>query len=106
VQSADAIQSLIPKRPMVTKMEFGVLWAADNPLKSVSSSRERGIYFFLLAIHPLVSSSVIHHIHCFPSPGTFVVMRFEKNSLIMVPPAFPAIPMAALVKTSPIPRSA
>jgi hypothetical protein len=50
--------------------------------------------------------TAIHHIHGFPSPGTFVVMRFEKNSLIMVPPAFPAIPMAALVKTSPIPRSA
>src|SRR5260370_42534654 len=57
-------------------------------------------------ISPNVFFTAIHHIHGFSSPGTFVVKRFEKNSLIMVPPAFPAIPMAALVKTSPIPRSA
>lgn len=41
-----------------------------------------------------------------PEGGTFVVMRLEKNSRIIVPPAFPAIPMAALVNTSPMPRSA
>ena len=60
-------------------------------------------------LHPRPLLVVIlsrHHVHGFPSSGTFVVSRFEKNSRIILAPILPAIPMAALVKTSFAPRSA
>jgi len=46
------------------------------------------------------------HVHCLPSPGTFVVKPFERNSRIRLPPTLPARPTAARLKTRLTPRFA
>ena len=51
------------------------------------------------------SNGMFIHVHCRPSPGTFVIRRFE-NSRSIFPPIRPARPIAALVKTKFGPRFA
>jgi len=45
-------------------------------------------------------------LHCSPLAGTFVVIRFGRNSRSKFPPTRPARPTAALVKTRCAPRFA